>query len=420
MKAVFCSKCGTKLDEHTGRCSRCDTGKGNINNGSQVNNIYDKTAFYDSDMYSSVQNKGNGKKKKNIRILVAVLVLCFVFVFTGVVSFIVFFDSDITVFSSVFNNDDNNSKDTDNSLNKQPAGEDSASGTKGNYEESDVPEGAVSFNGHKYYVIEDPSVTDWNSAKRYCENRNGYLATITTQAENDFVYNYLYDNFDFSSVYFGMSDRSAEGEWKWANGEKVSFSNWATSEPGNNNSTFDYARFCFGREDGKWFAGGFDEASQEHIDVAVISTTATSVLAEENIIHDPDKIADGLLATSWVEGVSGYGIGEAVTLNFAGFYNIDGFVINAGYQRSQRLYDKNSRPSEIRLTFSDGTSETFLLDDVFRSQHISLSEPVMTDSVTLTILASYRGTSFEDTSIAEISFSAVESNPMFLCEWGNY
>ncbi len=418
MNAVFCNRCGAKLDENSGRCPRCDIGQGNENKGYSAQNVYEKTAFYSDDMHAAVKNTGSSNQKKKLLILVAALALCFVVVFTGVVCFIVFSDSDMTSVFSVFNGED--STEANSGLNKQPSGANGTVGTKGDYDEADVPDGAVAFNGHKYYVIHDSSVTDWNSAKRYCESRNGYLATITTREENDFIYDYLCDNFDFSSIYFGMSDAGIEGEWKWTNGEKVSFSNWASNEPGNKNSSFDYARFCFDKDGSKWFSGGFGEASQDHLDVTVISTSATSVLAEENIIHDPDKISDGLLSTSWVEGVSGYGIGESVTLYFDDIYNIDGCVINAGYQRSQYLYDKNARPSEILLTFSDGTSETVLLDDIFRSQHILLSSPVLTDSVTLTILSSYRGSAFEDTAIAEISFSAVESNPMFLCEWGKY
>ena len=413
MNPVFCIRCGTKLDVKTGKCPACDSEK-----RVQSEESYDKTEYYDEyaeDLLSSEKvNNNNPKNRKKLLIVAAALIFCFVFVFSGVVTYMVIAPEDKNIFSAVFSDDED-----DKSINKQQ-GSGESSGTKGMFDESDVPEGAVSFGGHRYFVIDDPSVTNCSQAIRYCEERNGYLATVTSAEENDFLFSYLCDNYDFTSVYFGMSDAGVEGEWKWTNGEKVSFFNWASGEPEGTNAYYDYARFCADRENGKWYTGGFDEISSEHIDVTIVSASSSSYLSEENIIHTPDKIADGLLATSWVEGVSGYGVGQEITLTFDDVYNIDGFVINAGYQRSERLYDKNSRPSEILLTFSDGTSESFLLDDIFRSQHINLTSPVMTDSVTLTILSAYRGTSFDDTAIAEISFSAVESNPMFLCEWGTY
>lgn len=61
----------------------------------------------------------------------------------------------------------------------------------GDYDADDVLTGAVEFNGHWYKIIEDSSVTNWNAAKQYCNNLNGYLATINSQAENDFLYNYI-------------------------------------------------------------------------------------------------------------------------------------------------------------------------------------------------------------------------------------
>lgn len=414
MNAVFCSKCGARLNEKTGRCPACD--------GAAQTYSYDKTEYYDeyaeeaqNVSVGSKTDKKGGNNRKKVAIIIAALLFCFVFVFSGVITYIILVPEEQNVFYRFFDEDT-----TDENQIQKKDDPDSGSATRGDFDESLVPDGAVSYNGHRYFVIDDPSITNCSQASRYCEDMNGYLATITSQEENNFIYNYLSDNYDFSSVYFGMSDAGAEGEWKWNNGEKVTFTNWASGEPASANAYYDFARFCGGRENGKWYTGGFDEASSEHIDVTIVSASSSSYLSEENIIHNPEKIADGLLATSWVEGVSGYGVGQEITLNFDDMYNIDGLVINAGYQRSQRLYDKNSRPSELLLTFSDGTSETVLLDDIFRSQHIDLSAPVMTDSVTLTILSAYRGTSFEDTAIAEISFSAVESNPVFLCEWGTY
>lgn len=54
--------------------------------------------------------------------------------------------------------------------------------------QTDIPSDAVKFNGHSYYVYNLSSVTTWEEAKEYCESKGGYLATITSKEEDEFVY----------------------------------------------------------------------------------------------------------------------------------------------------------------------------------------------------------------------------------------
>lgn len=122
--------------------------------------------------------------------------------------------------------------------------------------EYDVPTDAVEFNGHWYKVIQDDSVTDWNSALQYCVNRNGYLATITSQEENDFLYSYITQK-GCSSAYFGFSDSETEGNWTWCNGEQSSYANWHSGEPNGENPNEDYAMFYYKYSDGTWNDGDF-------------------------------------------------------------------------------------------------------------------------------------------------------------------
>lgn len=131
----------------------------------------------------------------------------------------------------------------------------------GLYDDIDVPDNAVEFNGHYYYIYDfaglspDDSNT-WESALGYCEGVNGYLATITSQEENDFLFAYMKQE-GYSSAYFGFSDSTNEGTWTWCNGEQPSYTNWHSNEPNGENTDEDYALFYYKYSDGTWNDGDF-------------------------------------------------------------------------------------------------------------------------------------------------------------------
>ncbi|MBQ3008627.1 MAG: hypothetical protein IJN77_07525 [Oscillospiraceae bacterium] len=137
---------------------------------------------------------------------------------------------------------------------------------------------------------------------------------------------------------------------------------------------------------------------------AVVSVTATSHLEEPEywLIYSPENVFDGQLDTAWSEAVSGPGIGEALTVTLDDTYLVSGFSINAGYQQDEHLYDVNSRPSELTVTFADGSSIDVALEDIYGQQQIEFAEPVKTQSVIFTIKAVYRGRWYQDTSISEL------------------
>ena len=119
---------------------------------------------------------------------------------------------------------------------------------------SDIPSDAGLYNGHYYYVFNLEK--DWAQANAYCESRGGYLATITSQEENEFIFKYMKDS-GFTSAYFGFTDEITEGEWRWVTGEPVVYTNWASGEPNSENSNEDYAMFYYKFTTGKWNDGNF-------------------------------------------------------------------------------------------------------------------------------------------------------------------
>jgi hypothetical protein len=105
-------------------------------------------------------------------------------------------------------------------------------------------------NGHVYTYVSTSRT--WADAKTSAEDTvydgmKGYLATITTEGENDFIQDdVLYGS---GSWWFGGSDAEVEGTWKWVTGETWSYTNWASGEP-NNVSNEDAVEFI--ASSGQW------------------------------------------------------------------------------------------------------------------------------------------------------------------------
>ncbi|MGN1377481.1 MAG: C-type lectin domain-containing protein, partial [Dorea sp.] len=119
-----------------------------------------------------------------------------------------------------------------------------------------IPDGAVKFREHSYYLYEAGTVSTYEEALQFCTERGGHLATISSQAENDFVYAYI-TQMDCWSAYFGLSDADEEETWKWCNGERVSYTNWHGNEPNGENPNEDYGQFYYKYKDGTWNDGDF-------------------------------------------------------------------------------------------------------------------------------------------------------------------
>ena len=108
-------------------------------------------------------------------------------------------------------------------------------GTRGNIEA--ISSDATNFNGNAYKVY-DMGMT-WYEAKAYCENLGGHLATITSQAEQDFIEG-LIENHDRNIYWLGGTDEAYEGQWEWVTGEPFEYKNWDYGEPNNVNENEHY------------------------------------------------------------------------------------------------------------------------------------------------------------------------------------
>ena len=126
------------------------------------------------------------------------------------------------------------------------------------------------------------------------------------------------------------------------------------------------------------------------------SATASSVLPDQaghqysaaNVLRN-----DG---TCWCENASDYGEGEWIKLDLPSLQKVSGLRIVNGYAGTEKQYDYNSKISEIRLDFSDGSStnvnlKVFGTSERKSIQNISLSQPIETEYVKITIVSVTKG-----------------------------
>lgn len=82
--------------------------------------------------------------------------------------------------------------------------------------------------GNLYFLTESRS--SWTEAQAEAVAKGGNLVAINNAEENK----WLLDVFGTTELFWiGLSDQEVEGAWKWANGEKVTYTNWTPNEPNN-------------------------------------------------------------------------------------------------------------------------------------------------------------------------------------------
>jgi Lectin C-type domain len=91
----------------------------------------------------------------------------------------------------------------------------------------------VAFNGHFYGVTNTSG--SWLQAETESVNLGGTLATITSQAESNFIINAFLAASppDARPRWIGLTDVAVEGQFAWVTGEPLTFTNWYPGEPNN-------------------------------------------------------------------------------------------------------------------------------------------------------------------------------------------
>lgn len=111
---------------------------------------------------------------------------------------------------------------------------------------------------------------------------------------------------------------------------------------------------------------------------------------------------DGDVATAWVEGVSGTGEGQQITVSFDQPTTIRRLNIVTGYAKSQDIFLKNARVRALHLQASNQNEGAITLMDNPSVQQFDTSDLGGLDWISLTIRSTYPGTKYTDTAISEL------------------
>lgn len=93
-------------------------------------------------------------------------------------------------------------------------------------------------NGHTYEVVQLTTPIGWNDARAAAELRGGYLATLTSAAENAFVAELVSagGRNAFLGGYQSNPWAPANETWTWVTGEAWDFTAWTDGEPNDQGS----------------------------------------------------------------------------------------------------------------------------------------------------------------------------------------
>ena len=111
-------------------------------------------------------------------------------------------------------------------------------------------------NGHWYEAVVVSGGTTWADAKQAAESSGGHLATITSQAENDFLVSILpvADLSYWLGGYQQPDDGGPADNWNWVTGEPWNYTNWLSGEPNDDFSLNEDSLAIYGGspERGAW------------------------------------------------------------------------------------------------------------------------------------------------------------------------
>jgi len=98
----------------------------------------------------------------------------------------------------------------------------------------DIPTATNTFGGHQYelYKLQNyfgPAL-EFAQTRKHNNVHSGYLVTVTSQEENDFVTRFLSEN-GVASVWMGAKD-DEEGKWKWISGPEDGVVFWSGGPDG--------------------------------------------------------------------------------------------------------------------------------------------------------------------------------------------
>lgn len=231
------------------------------------------------------------------------------------------------------------------------------------------------FNGHSYVVVYE-SVTPVE-AERKCLELGGYLATITSKEENEFLISLFNRRRDIGYI-IGGTDREVEGQWQWMNGEPWTFEYWNGQIEPNDGLGKGEDYVVAGRNvDWKWVDvfGGYDNYSAKFPYVCEFDTMIdgagqnmqtpqnppkpqipqnpqNAMPTPNNAVPVPVESKNGANPTLVFNGVTGVSINSPINRGYLGYrvfrseneYDL-GISVTDFYITSENFTDVNVEPN---------------------------------------------------------------------------
>ena len=124
------------------------------------------------------------------------------------------------------------------------------------------------YNGKEYSLT---STQTWVSAQAEARRRGGNLVTVNDAAEEA----WLKGAFGSEALWIGINDAAVDGQFRWASGEAVTYTNWAPGEPNNWQGDQDYGSMNFSATR-QWDDNGVNAVFRGIVEVAQTTQPPTS------------------------------------------------------------------------------------------------------------------------------------------------
>src|SRR3989442_990094 len=87
-------------------------------------------------------------------------------------------------------------------------------------------------NGHIYIFV---TTGRWTDAEAMAVALGGHLATIRSKDEEDWIHDIFtfYGGCGYRNLWIGLNDAETPGQFVWASGEPVTYTNWGAGQPAN-------------------------------------------------------------------------------------------------------------------------------------------------------------------------------------------
>ncbi|MCR5301794.1 MAG: discoidin domain-containing protein [Lachnospiraceae bacterium] len=152
----------------------------------------------------------------------------------------------------------------------------------------------------------------------------------------------------------------------------------------------------------------------ESVNISSVETSST-LPASKDKSYEAANLIDKDYTTVWVEGASGDGIGETITIHLGKEQPVYGVQIISGYTASYKQYSENGIPTSFTADFGNGAVAKGSLDEYYIGEQdsseelancsrsrIELDKPAITDTITITITGVKPGAKYDDTCASEV------------------